>query len=228
MTKALHLNLRTRVLLSCAVLVLAQTGLSVAHAEEQPSSAPTSPTANATIRTASSDNANYRLHVSDLLRVALSDDERALREVRIENDGTAKLAYLDQPVKLAGLTVNEAIQAIAKLYTDEKIFAKPQVSLTVLQFAEQKVNILGQVNRPGPVVIPPGQKMTLVSAIAAAGGPTRIADTTTVIVTHKLTTGATQKTVVNFKDMVKTVKSDLVLEDGDNVYVPESIFGGPG
>jgi protein involved in polysaccharide export with SLBB domain len=174
-------------------------------------------------RTAATSSANYILHATDLLHVEVADDARAAHDVRVASDGTVTLAYLDDPVPLAGLTVNQAIKAIAKLYTDQHIFVKPQVSLVVLQYAEQHINIVGEVNHPGPVTIPPEQTMTLVSAVTAAGGHTRITDPD-VTINRKLPDGKIQIIHANLKQAMKDAHYDIPLQDGDTVYLAEDLL----
>ncbi len=154
----------------------------------------------------------------------VAGDPNTAHDVRIESDGTASLAYLDEPVKLSGLTVNQAIRDIAGRYKQQGFFVQPQVSLVVVQFAEQHINIVGQVNHPGPVTIPPGQAMTLVSAITAAGGHTRIADPY-VTINHKTAEGQVQKSHADLKQAMKDAKYDVPLQDGDTVYVDEALVG---
>ena len=49
----------------------------------------------------------------------------------------------------------------------------PQVTVLVKEWNSRKVNVLGQVSKPGPVAYFP--RMTIVDAIAAAGGFTEMA-----------------------------------------------------
>jgi len=198
-------------------LFAAGFSVSTAFAADAPAAAP------ATTHTASATSANYLLHTTDLLHVEIAGDPNSARDIRLDSDGTASLPYLDDPVKLSGLTVSQAIKAIAKLYVDRQIFVKPQVSVVVVQYAEQHINVVGQVNHPGPVPIPPGQTMSLVPAVSAAGGHTRIADNV-VTINRKLPDGKIQTMHVNLKQAMEDANHDVALEDGDSIYVDEALI----
>jgi polysaccharide export outer membrane protein len=179
---------------------------------------------SAITHTASASSANYVLHTTDLVSIKVTQDANIAIQARIDSDGTVSFTYLDDPVKLSGLTVNQAIKAIAKLYTDHQIFIKPQVSLVVLEYAEQHINVVGQINHPGPVIIPPGETMTLVSAVTAAGGHTRIASPD-VTITRMLPDGKSQTIHADLKSAMVDASKDIPLQDGDTVYVDEALIG---
>jgi polysaccharide biosynthesis/export protein len=167
---------------------------------------------------------DYTLHPTDVIEVDVADDDRAKRELRIAADGTVLLAYLDQPMKLAGLTVNQAIAKIKQEYIVQKIFINPQVSVVVAQYAERRISVNGQVNRPGWVEIPPEQEMTLVSVISAAGGPTRLTDPD-VTITRRMSDGQMKVIHANLKSAMEDPRKDIPIEEGDSIYVAEDMIG---
>jgi polysaccharide export outer membrane protein len=68
------------------------------------------------------------------------------------------------------------------------------------------------------------KKITLLQAIAAAGGLTEGASKRGVTIKRVLKDGSEVKIKVNLNDIIKGKKPDIVLQEGDVVYVPESIF----
>jgi protein involved in polysaccharide export with SLBB domain len=220
-----------RPILLSALLVAPALAFLSARADGDSSSTDGASSANATAapaddaRAASLAAQTYRLHPTDKIHIMVPDDPKAERTVTIAMDGYVRLAYLDDPIKLSGLTINDAIGLIQKTYVDEKIFIKPQVSLEVLSYADRRINVNGQVNRPGWVVIPPEETMTLVSAISAAGGPTRISDPD-ITITRTLPSGKTQVIHANLKSAMENPSKDLPIDDGDSIYVPEDVIGG--
>ena len=225
------LHLRPASLVACLLAFgfVAHSLSAAASASTTPAApAPSAPVSTistpATTHTASATSANYLLHTTDLLHLEVAGDPNSSHDVRLDSDGTASLPYLDDPVKLSGLTVNQAIKAIAKIYMDQHIFVKPQVSLVVVQYAEQHINVVGQVNSPGPVPIPPGQTMSLVDAVAAAKGHTRIA-AHVVTINRKLPDGKVQTFTANLKQAMDDARYDVALQDGDSVMVDEALIG---
>ena len=87
-----------------------------------------------------------------------------------------------------------------------------------------KVNVLGQVNRPGFVPIPSDRKLTLVEAISAAGGFTRLARRTRVQLKRTNKQGQTQTYEIDVDSIMRESKTrDMDLRDGDIINVPERL-----
>ena len=88
-----------------------------------------------------------------------------------------------------------------------------------------KVYVFGEVRNPGALLVKTSEKITLLQAIAQAGGTTEDASKSRIVVKRKdPSTGKETETRVNIKDVIKGKKPDIVLREGDVVYVPESIF----
>ena len=214
---------RARFLPALAALLLVAGFTHLADAQST-SGTTTSGDAQTDVRAANLAAQTYHLHPTDKLHIAVPEDDKATRDVSIAMDGTVRLAYLDDPIKLAGLSVNDAIALIQKTYVDQQIFIKPQVTLEVVTYADRRINVNGQVNRPGWVNIPPEETMTLVSAISAAGGPTRIANPY-VTVTRTLPNGETKVIEANLKSAMENPAKDIPIDDGDSIYVKEDSIG---
>ncbi len=195
-----------------------------------PALADDTPVANTTVapkddvRAANLASQIYHLHPTDKIHVTVPDDPKAERVVTVDMEGKVRLAYLDEPIKLSGLSINEAISLIQKTYVDQQIFIKPQVSLEVITYADRRINVNGQVNRPGWVTIPPEETMTLVSAISAAGGPTRLADPY-VTITRTMANGEKKTLHADLKDAMQNPNKDIPINDGDSIYVKEDMIG---
>ena len=89
---------------------------------------------------------------------------------------------------------------------------------------EIRVFVMGRVNRPGAVKARLSEGMTLLQAIADAGGLAEGAKESAVLITRKDKSGKEQKLKVNLKDVIKGKRKDLVLQEGDVIYVPESFW----
>jgi len=89
---------------------------------------------------------------------------------------------------------------------------------------EIRVFVMGRVNRPGAIKSKLSERVTLLQAIADAGGLAEGAKESAVLITRKDKAGKEQKIKVNLKDIIKGKKKDVVLQEGDVVYVPESFW----
>ena len=163
---------------------------------------------------------NYLLKPSDLIELQVFQEPDLSKQVRIEKDGTIVLPLINR-VKVGDLSILEAQRRIEELYNQDYL-VNPQISLLVLEYHLKKVDILGQVNTPGPVEIPHDKVLTLVEAISRAGSFTRLAKRTAVQVTRIEQDG--KKSVIELnadKMMSESGSADFVLQDGDTVFIPE-------
>ena len=88
---------------------------------------------------------------------------------------------------------------------------------------DQMLNVFvyGEVRTPGVIPYLSSKKITLLQAIAQAGGPTEWAKKSKVLIKRKdLKTGKEMKIPVNLKSMIGGKISDIVLQEGDVVIVP--------
>jgi len=83
------------------------------------------------------------------------------------------------------------------------------------------VYMLGDLNRPGGYVMSENGKITLLQALAMAGGPTRTAAENSARLLRTTPTGYEEKSVL-LKDIMKGKKPDFELQPHDIVYVPFS------
>jgi polysaccharide export outer membrane protein len=87
-----------------------------------------------------------------------------------------------------------------------------------------RVFVMGRVTRPGAVKAKLSEGITLLQAIADAGGLAEGAKKGSVTITRKDKTGKEQKIKVNLGDILKGRKKDIKLQEGDVVFVPESFW----
>ncbi len=123
---------------------------------------------------------NYVLSQSDVIAVRVFREPDLDSQCRISNDGTINFPLLGV-VKVAGRTANDAATYLATLL-DKDYVIKPQVSVSVVAYVKQRYSVLGQVGSPGGYSMPEEQTLDLLSAVAAAGGFTRLANQSKVIV----------------------------------------------
>ncbi len=85
----------------------------------------------------------------------------------------------------------------------------------------QNVFVYGEVKTPGVVQFLSSRKITLLQAIAQAGGTTEWAKKSGVMIKRRdKKTGKEMKVHANLKDIENGRISDIVLEEGDVVIVP--------
>lgn len=166
---------------------------------------------------------NYVLKPSDVITVEVFKEEDLEKTVRVEGDGSVALALIGK-VKVGGMTVAEAQSLITDLYNRDYL-VNPQVSVLVTSFSPKVVHVLGSVNSPGVVEIPPDRDLTLTEAIAAVRGISRLGNPKSIRIKRVDQNGRARQMEVNFNRIVTDADAkDLVLEEGDTVWIPERII----
>jgi len=100
----------------------------------------------------------------------------------------------------------------------EQFLTKPQVTVTVTAINSQKVFVIGEVARPGPMPLLPN--MTALQALSTAGGPTQFADQKhAYVMRHE---GGKDSTYpVNYRNLLRgDTRGNIILKAGDTVVVP--------
>ena len=166
---------------------------------------------------------NYILKPSDVIQVSIFLEPDLEKSVRIEADGTVTLPLIKK-VKVADLTVSDAQELITQLYNRDYL-VDPQISVLVVSFSPKLVRILGSVNRPGVVEMPPDREMTLTEAIASANGISRLGNPKSIAIKRVDDSGKTQQFEVNFNRILMNANAkDMILKEGDTIWVPERII----
>lgn len=163
--------------------------------------------------------AAYRIRGGDLLELKVYQEEDLNARVRVEADGAVVLPLVGR-LTVRDLTVEEA-QRLVRDRLEAEFLNNPQVTLTITEFSPQRYSVMGQVARPGVYQIPPGERVTLLQAIATAGSYTRIASPANVKVKRRGPNGM-EVIPVNAKAMASDPTKVFFVETDDEVLVGES------
>jgi hypothetical protein len=124
---------------------------------------------------------DYRLHAGDLLTVDMPallvrtasqiGPQTELNHVhitRIDPQGMMTIPIVGK-IQAAGLDISQAESAIAAAYYPKYINQVPSIVVRITEYKTRQVSVTGAVKNPGVYELPT-HRMTLVSAIMAAGG----------------------------------------------------------
>ncbi len=162
----------------------------------------------------------YRIGPADVLQVTVWRNEQLSREVPVRPDGRISLPLLND-VQAAGLTAVELRDQIARRL--KEFVTAPDVTVTVKEINSLKVNVLGQVEKPG--VIEVKQRVSVLEAIALAGGLTPFAAPNRMVVLRKAADGRLVRIGVRYKDLVNgDDRQNILLQRDDTIMVPQSLF----
>jgi polysaccharide export outer membrane protein len=201
------------VVLGSALLLQAQTKSAVS-----PATSVSSPDA---VRTASGQGSTasdeFVIGPGDLLAINVWKEAEISKVVPVRSDGRISLPLIGE-LQASGLTPKQLEADVTKRLKD--YVADPSVTVVVQEIHSQKVNVLGMVSHPGS--FPLAKPMTVVDAIAAAGGFRDFAKQKDVYVLHKDASGKQSRIPVNYKGVIKGLhpEQNIELQSGDTVVVP--------
>jgi polysaccharide export outer membrane protein len=189
-----------------------------------------------------------RLRTADEQRIG-TGDQITVRVYRNDDLGITTIVPssgrvnmpLAEDVELAGLTVEEASQAISKKLLPYVVrpsvsvsilksasglpgrISDPQVSVEVLGFGGHKILVLGEVQNPGIYVNEGGGRV--LEMVARAGGANKDAQMKNVALIRPGTeTSPPRNTIVNLDRFIKhgDLEQNPTIQRGDIIYVPKT------
>jgi polysaccharide export outer membrane protein len=166
---------------------------------------------------------SYTISPLDYLKIALyvADELQFETEVRVSQSGMITIPHLG-PVKVADLTIEEMREKLYEPFNRD-YYVEPHIDVVVLSYAERSVTVIGKVNRQGLVPFPSEEGLTLLEAIAMAGGWSgdRLSDKRNVTITRTNEDG--EKFVIEV-DARNITTQEYPLKEGDLINVPERLW----
>ena len=158
---------------------------------------------------------SYVIGASDVVTVTVFKEPTLSSSLLVRPDGMISMPLLGDIMASGKTPLQLADEVTAKL---KKYVQDPNVTVVLSQMNSKKVYLIGEVGRPGPLEMTPG--MTLLQAIATAGGPTQFANVKKMYILRS-EGGKQQKIPVQYKQALKGDSSlNLSLSPGDTIVVP--------
>lgn len=157
---------------------------------------------------------DYRVGPNDLIDIEVLDLDNLKRTVRVNAAGAISLPLIGRFV-VAGLTSQELEVRIADLYR-VKYLQNPQVSIFIKEFTTERITIEGAVARPG--IFPLTGQMTLLRALALAGGFGPIANSSEVVLFRVNEQNVREVATFNV-EQIRAGKSEDPAIKGDDLIV---------
>ena len=156
----------------------------------------------------------YRIGKEDVLDVSVWRDADLSRTLPVRPDGFITLPMVGE-VQAEGRTTVELEQEIARRL--QKYIQSPRVTVMVREVNSARVYVTGEVQKPG--AFPLRGQVTVLQALAMAGGLTEFADRNGMMV---IRANNGPRINVRYSDLVerRTQGSDFPLQPGDTVVVP--------
>lgn len=163
----------------------------------------------------------YRLGYGDKVEVKFFNNDEYNELLTVRPDGKITLQLIGD-VDVMGKTPTEITQIITDVYAE--ILLKPEVTVFVREFGGQLCYVMGEVNLPGAIEISKG--MTLMRAVAAAGGPKNTAKLSSVILIRSddLKRAEVSRRNLSLGNLSKHTEQDLSIQAYDIIYVPKTFI----
>ena len=169
-----------------------------------------------TVSNAHSEEVSYLIGPGDMLSISVWKEEGLQKEVLVKPDGNITFPLVGN-IKAGGLSTEALTDLIvAKL---KSYIPNPNVTVSVLQSASNRIYVIGQVNRPGQFVT--SQYMDVLQALTLAGGLTPYADSGDIKILRRTDKGR-EIFEFDYDDVVSGERMDMniLLKAGDTVVVP--------
>jgi polysaccharide export outer membrane protein len=161
--------------------------------------------------------ADYRLAPGDKLRVEVYKDAQLSQSLQVRPDGKVTLPLIGDIVAtdLTPIQLRDRIANSLKEYV-----TNPVVTVIVVEASPVMVYVMGEVNQPGS--IPMRGQMTVLQALAMAGGFREFANTKDIRILRRASANSKNVETIrfNYNEAVKGNLAPLFLSPGDMVVVP--------
>jgi polysaccharide export outer membrane protein len=156
----------------------------------------------------------YIIGPEDSLGITVWKDPTLSGTVPVRPDGMISMSLVgDLPA--AGMTPMALAADITQRL--KKYIQDPVVNIVVLAVNSQRIFMVGEVSKVGPLMLTPG--MTGLQAIVSAGGLTQFANSKRIYILRKVA-GKDQKLPFNYKQALKGDNQGVSLLPGDTIVVP--------
>jgi polysaccharide export outer membrane protein len=172
---------------------------------------------------------SYILRPGDSVKITVFNEPDLGVQQEIDPDGIVIIPLLGRTT-LSGLTIRESETRIEELFIREEFLVTPQVTVSIVQHADQLFYVYGEVNSPGAKAFPPGkQSLDILEALTFAGGLSTYAKKNEVVLRRTSSeTGQEEKITIDIEKLIRGNRkssSELVeVRPNDIIFVPERLF----
>ena len=158
----------------------------------------------------------YKVGPGDVLTISVWKEEGLQQEVLIRPDGGMSFP-LAGDIKAGGKSIAELQKLLAKKI--EQYIPDPVVTVSIRQIQNNKIYVVGKVNRPGEYI--GTSYIDVMQALAMAGGLNAYASSNNIKILRR-ENGHIKSMVFEYDEVAKgyQLKQNIILKSGDVVVVP--------
>jgi polysaccharide biosynthesis/export protein VpsN len=163
---------------------------------------------------------NETVGAGDVFELRIVREENLPTVFTVAPDGTVDLPYIKR-VEVGGLEPQQISAVVRKRLIELDYLTDPIVSVNVKEYNSKRVEIIGEVQKPGSLRFEPG--MTLLRALSLAGGFNQMAARDKVMI-RRHSGRSTRADTVNVQHIIENAIADIPLQAGDSINIPQRIF----
>jgi polysaccharide biosynthesis/export protein len=163
---------------------------------------------------------DYVIGSGDLISINVFEIPELSREVRVSQLGTIGIPLVPVRLRMSGLTEAQAEQKIAEVLEANGLVSHPQVSVSVKERKSKPITIFGAVNHP--MVYQAERPITLVEALAEAGGIANDAGDTVIVTRPEQEAGSdpSEPSVTGQRDVIPVSPAKTAAQENFAAPVP--------
>jgi polysaccharide export outer membrane protein len=156
----------------------------------------------------------------DVFVMHIVGEDKLPTEYTVAPDGSVDVPYIER-IMVDGLEPQQISALVRKQLEAEGILVQPSVIVSIKAFNSKRITVAGEVKEDGDFAFEPG--MTLINAIAKAGGMTSLSNSWQVVLVRKTKKGP-KKVIVDYDAISNNEIPDVPLQAGDRITVPQRAF----
>ncbi len=164
----------------------------------------------------------YRIQPGDVLDIKFFYNPELNEKIPVRPDGLVSL-HLAHEVIAADRTPAELTDTLMKMYRTE--FKQVKITVIVRSFSSQKIYVTGAVQKSTEIILQ--GKLTVLQAVALAGGFQNSARIDTVVVIRRVSDSQPQVIHLNLEKVIDgtDTNQDILLSPMDVIYVQKKMKG---
>lgn len=157
---------------------------------------------------------SYQVGPNDILHIYVWKEADMTRDVTVMSDGRITFPLIGQ-VMVQGKTLEE----LKAILTDKlkQYITSPEITVILVESRSRTIYLIGKVSKPGPYAL--GSEMTVLQALAAAGGFAEWADAKNIMIVRQ-EEGKEIQIPFNYKEFVDGKTQNIILKPNDTIVVP--------
>jgi polysaccharide export outer membrane protein len=156
----------------------------------------------------------YQVGPNDILHIYVWKEPELTRDVTVMSDGRITFPLIGQV-----MAQGKSLEELKTILTEKlkQYVTAPEITVILVDSRSRFIYLIGKVGKPGPLPLP--SEMTVIQALAAAGGFAQWADTKNIIIVRR-EEGKEIQIPFNYNAFVDGKAQNIILKPNDTIVIP--------